>query len=248
MDESSYIGSVIAGLAFLVAGVRLGRLSLRTREAPERLLGVTFLLWGAAYFVWMLPVALADESMTLPCFAASRLFNVFGVVTSALFMRVVFRSHERWAWWLVAGLTFCLLVGLGGSISVGDWEGVDPYNPWWWLEKSAAVVSVLWICFEGFSQYRMARQRLRLDLCDALVCNRYLLWGLVGAIWTIWEVAAVVQLIEYQITQVWSATMDLLVGGLEIGAIALIWLVFFPPAAYRRWINRAAVAHTAEGR
>ena len=101
---------------------------------------------------------------------------------------------------------------------------------------------------EGFGQYRTARQRLRLGLCEPLVCNRYLLWGLVGAIWMIWEVASTAQLIEYQIIQVWSATMDSLVGGLEIGAIALIWLVFFPPAVDRRWINRAAPAAVAAER
>ena len=66
-----------------------------------------------------------------------------------------------------------------------------------------------------------------------------------GATWTLWEVASTAQLIEYQVLHVWSATMDSLVGGLEIGAIALIWLVFFPPAVYRRWINRAAPAAMA---
>jgi hypothetical protein len=33
--------------------------------------------------------------------------------------------------------------------------------------------------------------------------------------------------------------MDGLVGMIELTAIALIYLVFFPPAFYRHWINRA---------
>jgi hypothetical protein len=248
MEESAYIGGVVAGLAFLVAGVRLSRLSLRTGEAPERLLGATFLLWSVSYFVWELPIVLANESMMLPCFVAGRLLNIFGIVTFVLFLRLVFRSQERWAWWLVAGLTLSLLIGFGGSISLGDWEGVDPLgNPWWWMEASASIASVVWMACEGLSQYRMARQRLRLGLCDPLVCNRYLLWGLAGVTWTIWEVSSTAQAIEYQVTQVWSAIMDSLVGGLEVGAIALIWLVFFPPAVYRRWIDRAAPAATATG-
>jgi hypothetical protein len=249
VDEGAYIGGLIAGLAYLIMGVRLSRLGLRTGEAPERLLGVTFLVWGVSYLLWALPIALSNEAIAVPCFAAGRLLNDIGVLTSALFMRLVFRSRERWAQWLVAGVALGLLVGLAGSISVGDWAGFDPFvSYWWWLERSAAVVSVLWISFEGFSQYRMARQRLRLDLCDPLVCNRYLLWGVVGATWTTWEVAAIVQSIEYEITQVWSATMDSLVGGLEIAAIALIGLVFFPPAVYRHWINRVDVADAAGGR
>ena len=39
--------------------------------------------------------------------------------------------------------------------------------------------------------------------------------------------------------------MDSLVGGFEVGAIALIWLVFFPPAVYQRWINRTATLSLA---
>ena len=66
-------------------------------------------------------------------------------------------------------------------------EGVDPLgNLWWWLEALASVTSVVWMGCEGLSQYRMARQRLRLGLCDPLVCNPYLLWGLAGVTWTIW--------------------------------------------------------------
>jgi hypothetical protein len=201
------------------------------------------LVWGFSYFAWEIPIVLTDESLVRPFFVAERVLNDIGVVTFVLFTRLVFRSRERWAWWLVAGITLSQLIGVGGSISVGDWEGVNPLgNPWWWPEALAAIASVVWMGSEGFGQYRMARQRLRLGLCDPLVCNRYLLWGLAGATWTIWEVAATAQLIEYQVIQVWSATMDSLVGGLEVGAIAFIWLVFFPPAAYRRWINRAAPA------
>ena len=248
MEAGAYIGGVIAGLAFLFAGVRLSRLSLRTGEAPERLIGATFLLWSVSYFVWEVPIMLGDESTVMPCFVAGRLLNIFGIVTFVLFLRLVFRSQERWAWWLVTGVTLSLLIGFGGSISVGDWEGVDPLgNPWWWLENLGSNASVIWMGYEGLSHYRMARQRLRLGLCDPLVCNRYLLWGLAGVIWAFWEVASTAQAIEYQVTQVWSATMDSLVGGIEIGVIAMIWLVFFPPAFYRRWINRDVVAGAAEG-
>jgi hypothetical protein len=248
MEESAYIGAVIAGLAFLIAGFRLSRLSLRTGEAPERLLGAAFLLWGFSYLVWELPIILVDESITRPCLVAGRLLNDFGIVASVLFLRLVFRRQEPWGWWLVAGTTLTLLGGLAGSVAVGDWEGVVPLdNAWWWLEEVGSVTSVVWMCAEGFSQYRKARQRLKLGLCDPLVCNRYLLWGLAGATWTLLDFVVVVQTIEYQRTQVWSATLDSLVGGIEIGVIAMIWLVFFPPAFYRRWINRDVVAGTAEG-
>jgi hypothetical protein len=42
--------------------------------------------------------------------------------------------------------------------------------------------------------------------------------------------------------------MDVLVAGVEIAAIAMIWLVFFPPAFYRSWIHGGApVARAVKG-
>ena len=37
-----------------------------------------------------------------------------------------------------------------------------------------------------------------------------------------------------------SSTMDLMLGGLELGSLALVWLAFAAPASYRRWIERLA--------
>ena len=58
----------------------------------------------------------------------------------------------------------------------------------------------------------------------------------------------IAQDIEYEITQVWSPSLDVLVGTLGASAVAIIWCVFFPPARYRRWIQAADPAATvAEG-
>ena len=45
---------------------------------------------------------------------------------------------------------------------------------------------------------------------------------------------------EYETTSQFTATWDTLIGGLEIVSVTLIWLVFFPPAFYRRWIEGSA--------
>jgi hypothetical protein len=122
MKESAYIGGVAAGLAFLIAGTRLLRLSVQTGEAPERLLGATFLLWSLSYLFSGLGIALGSESLITP---------------------FMFIGH--------------------------------------------LIVIVSDITFERIG--------------------------------------------------VWSATLDSLVGTLELTAIALIWLVFFPPHFYQRWID-----------
>lgn len=241
MEDSAYIGGAIAGLFYLIAGTRLFRLSLQTGQAPERLLGVSLLLWSLSYLCWQLPIAIDSGRMELPLFFGGRVFEDIGTVTFALFLRLVFRNDERWASWLVVTLAACAAVGVAGSAMVGDWEALLPLsNPWWWLETVAFPGTVVWMGFEGFHHYRMARQRVRLGLCEPLICNRYLLWGLTGVAWTIYQVIMIVQQIEYERTQVWSASMDAAVGVVELVAITLISLVFFPPRFYRRWIDRVA--------
>jgi hypothetical protein len=238
---------VIAGLAYLIAGFRLYRLSVRTGEAPERLLGATFLVWSLSYLCWQLPIALETGSLAMPLLFAGRISEDIGSVTFALFLRVVFRNQERWATWLVVAVAVGMMVGIGGSLWVGDWEGTRPLsNPWWWLEIVGIVAVFAWTGIEGFIQHHKARQRLRLGLCDPTVCNRYLLWGLTGVVWTVYQFAAIVQQIEYEATQVWSASMDSVTGGLDLAAIALIWLVFFPPRFYQRWVAGAAPAAQPE--
>jgi hypothetical protein len=75
-----------------------------------------------------------------------------------------------------------------------------------------------------------------------MVCNRYLLLGLAGVVWVVVEVVAIVQNIELQLTQGQSAPMDILLMTTELISITIVWFAFFPPAAYRRWIQCAAPA------
>jgi len=100
------------------------------------------------------------------------------------------------------------------------------------------VVSVVWIGVEGYRHFGMARLRRQHGLCDALVCNRYLLWGLTGAFWTIYELTYVIQQIEFDRTGSFSGFLDAVTSALEFVPIACIWLVFFPPSFYQRWIDR----------
>ena len=105
-----------------------------------------------------------------------------------------------------------------------------------------------WAGSEAFAQYRQARRRVHLGLCDPLVCSRYLLWALFGALQASSCLVLLPQYSEYETTSQFTATWDILIGGLEIVSVTVISLVFFPPAFYQRWINGvAAAAKTEEG-
>jgi hypothetical protein len=186
MEESAFLGGVVAGLVSFIVGVRLIRLSWRSQKSPEFLLGVTLFLWGLAYACWQIPCATANQPLTRPLFFAGRVFTCAATIFFASFTWIAFRSRARWAKALVFAIAIGVFAGVAGSTTVGDWEGVRPLSdPWWWADWAAAVVALSWVGVEGFINYRNARQRVRLGLCDPLVCNRYLLWGITGIVWTV---------------------------------------------------------------
>ena len=239
MGDNAYIGGVIVGIGYLVAGTRLYRHSLQTRKAPERIMSAALLLWGLAYVCWQLPLVIRDESLFRPLYIAGRLFTDAGTVVSLFFIRLVFRPGSVFATALIAGITAGLVLGVAGSGWVGDWEGIYPLrNPWWWLEWAAVTVSMAWIGVEGFHHYRIAKLHRRFGLCDAMTGNRFLLWGLTGAFWLIYELVYPIQQIEFDAIGSFSASQDALISILELIPIVCIWLVFFPPTFYRRWIDR----------
>jgi hypothetical protein len=240
VEDNAYIGGVIVGLGYLVAGVRLFRLALRTREAPERLISAALLLWGLAYVFWQLPLAIGDKSLFSPFYIAARLSTDAGTIASLFFIRLVFRPDSGFATALVAVATACMVLGVAGSGWVGDWEAIYPLrNPWWWVEWAGVTIGVAWLGVEGFHQYGMAKLRRQFGLSDAMTCNRFLLWGLTGAFWMAYELAYPIQQIEFDATGSFSAAMDLIVSTVELIPIICIWLVFFPPDIYRRWIERS---------
>ena len=246
MEDHAYLGELVAAIAYLTAGVRLLRLSLRTGEAPERLLGVSFALMGTSYLFYTIPVIVGIESLWTPFTFAGRITFDIGVVPFALFTRVVFRRDDSWAAWLVYGCAVFLSLGVIFSLAAGDAEGMTLSNWWFWLEWVGYAVPSAWMSVEAFLAYAGAKKRKQVGLCGALVANRFLLWAFHGLFGVAACLSVILMYSEYSTTQTFSAWTDRLLGGLEMGSVATLWLVFFPPAFYRRWIKGAAPAATAE--
>ncbi len=246
IDQSTYLANAVACLAFFVMGVRLLRLGLRSGEAPERRLGAAFLFWGLSYVLYYPPsLALAEGTLQSICFFLAEVASDAGTIYLALVIRCVFRSRESWASWLVGAIAVSLIAGLGGSYWVGDLERISALNNlWFWLSLAGDATTMVWIAIEGLQNYRKACQRRRLGLCEPLVCNRYLLWGLTGAVWILYDFAILAEYIDYEITEQWSTPLDVLVSSLDVFAAGIIWFVFFPPAFYRRWIRGSGPAAT----
>ena len=240
MEDSAYFGELLAGAFYIVAGYRMLRLALETQQAPERVLGWTFLLMGASFLLYQMPLVLQSEALETPFNFAARVTYCVSSVTLALFTRIVFRQTEAWASALVLGIAICLVIGVGFSALGGDWDGFSLSNRWFWFEWVANTLPFGWIGVEAFLHYRSGRRRVRIGLLEPIVCNRFLLWMIVGFLQLSVFLIMLAQYAEYEATGKWSAWSDATLGALEIVTIGAIWLVFFPPARYHRWIADAA--------
>jgi len=239
MDYNAYYGEVVALMLFLVMGIRLYRKGARTRQRPERYLSAAFLLWALGYVLWDVPLLLTSDDWWLARSAfGGRVAINLGTLALALFIRSVFRPQSRWAFWFVAATGISLIGGIAASGWAGDWYGERPFDyAWYWPEMLANIAPSAWMAVEGLIAYSSAKRRRRLGLCGAVTCNRLLLWGLAGVFWVGLEVVSFAQVLELTLIGRASVAVDVLMGLCEFVPVVLAWLAFFPPAAYRHWLE-----------
>ncbi len=245
MEQNAYIMEAISGVIYLVLGLRLCWRSVRSGEWSEQIFGLALLIWATGYALYDIPYAFTKPGELIPPFfsyTSALAFNL-GNLTLAVYAKDVFRKRENWAGWLVVALACCALLGATGSAWVGDWEQVDPLrNPGYWPQTLANVAPAFWIGCDGLTHFFAARKRVALGLVDPWPHNQMLLFGLVGSMWSVLEILVVVQVFVYVNLGAWSLPLGIANGLLELLPMGLLWLVFFPPAAYRRWIEGAAPA------
>jgi hypothetical protein len=233
---NAWIGELIAAIFYLWVGIRLARLASRTREPPERLLSGMFFFSGVSYLLYTIPLAIPIEALWLPFNFAGRVAYIPAPIFVAVFTREVFRSESRWSALIVYATAILLVVGVAASAMMGDWEGFSLDNPFFWFEWLGYTLPFAWAGLEALVQYYRALRRQRLGLCDRMVCNRLLLWGYFGIAQLVISFVLLRMYADFEANNAFSGFFDGLTGALEILAIALVWLVFFPPRFYRKRI------------
>lgn len=241
MEQGAYVAQLFAALFFLGVGGRLIRLSRRTGEAPEKLLGLYFALSGLAYLGWVLPsIATLRVSLESVDFAAWIIYSI-GVVPFLIFTRSVFRPDAVWATWIVYACIAALGVGTFVLILQGEmYPGLD--NPIFWVQWIGYTAPCAWMTAEAMGAHRVAARRSGIGLCDPVVVNRYGLLAIFGALQTLACFTDILMAIDFATERSASVLADGLLGGLELVGIATLWLAFFPPAAYLAWVSGASTA------
>jgi hypothetical protein len=245
MSGSAWIGEFIAAIFYLAVGIRLARLASRTGERPERLLSAMFFFSGISYLLYVIPMAISIEALWTPFNFAGRVIYLPAPIYLALFTREVFRNDSRISTFMVLAIPILLVVGVGVSAAMGDWEGFSLGNPFFWFEWVGYTIPFAWAGLEAFGSYRSSLRRQRLGLCDRIVCNRLLLWACFGTAQVALSFVLLRMYAEFETSNSFSALLDGLTGVIELISIALIWLVFFPPRSYQKFVSGSDVGESS---
>jgi len=244
------ISQLIYIAVVLTLGVRLMWLAVRSRQLPEALLAIHFLLCcGLGYLLMVIGLSAVREPGLLPAAAVTGMLAVgtfgscVGVFAGICFNYLVFRKNEAWARGLVALSAVTLTTGFigygaSGGFALGRFEGV-----WFWLYYGTYGAGAAWVMVEPLRYYGAMRKRLSLGLAEPLVTNRFLLWG-VGSVGRFLMVVGgaipSVFFAEYAIEfapGIVGFTL-LAVGLVGLGVAISYWLTFFPTQSYVRFIER----------
>ena len=240
-----WIAYAVAGtVGFL--GLRLVRLSRRTRKAPELLMGLFFVSAGpCGVILAVYPLGhpdLAPDSVAWLRGVGGMGINVAMAALGAFTWRV-FRPQEGWAGGFVAATVAIMLAAfVAHGLTAGFGERS---SAWMALSYGVRLPLFAWAAVEPFLYWRGARRRMRLGLADPVVTNRFLLWSLWGwsclafLVGALASIAAEARLGEIPWLQLLTIAYYIACGSLVGGSI---WLAFFPPRAYREaLITRARV-------
>ncbi|MCG8587838.1 MAG: hypothetical protein MJE66_00960 [Proteobacteria bacterium] len=251
----------VAQLALsLVGGLRLFGRRLHAQAAPEFWLAFYFVFAAFAanavsislYAGWSDPALLLPPTLSRSLNALFLLLSGIGLTGLYVFTWLTFRSRHVWARRLVwlGGIVIA-----GGSIATGileDFEVRILPGPAYWTAFAGRAGALVWVAFESYRYGVLLRRRRRVGLGNALVANRFWLWGF-------WATTTLSLMASDLTARLWYLSLangavhfDPVVGRpileftvlvtsvLGCGSVASLFLTFFPTAGYQRWIERRA--------
>lgn len=238
------MGVVLFFLCSLVVGTRLLLLYRRLRQPPELLLALAYLLAGTLGFGGLLVGALTTppgQPVAEGFQAWSVIVGDAGTLCFYLFIWYVFRRQSALAKAFVGLAALAFAVSLvKDTWLAGVTFGPPPGTPTTVCGSLGRAVVFPWMVFEALAQYFAFRRRARIGLGNALVQNRLLLWGISGL--AMFAISAVSTGLYWTATDAADAIAKLNRAGWLYGLFAAVssvalWLAFFPPRVYVRWIE-----------
>lgn len=225
--------------------VRLVRVALRTRGAPEIAMGTyqTLVVCAIAVYAWLIQQAGAqDPASFFAWVVGANALIALGVVALAVGVWRIYRPAEPWARVVCAALSLWVMGGWLWT-SLGDvlptTVAPTPANAFFVTGRSAVY---LWGAFEGVRYHRMMRRRAALGLGDPVIAHQILLWAVFSlSMGTLAIASLTAGVVLGEAYADWTPG-QFFTPVLSLIASICLWLGFFPPAAYRRLVAREAAA------
>lgn len=242
---------LVLGLLVFVAscatvGVRLLRLGWNTRQMPETLLGLGFvLLLIGLPMIGMSGIGqgTVGEVQIVPLVEGLSSIALAGMSVSA-FVACTFHPERRW--WLAIPIAlgaaeFAILdeiVSLLREAERGALASSVVRDSAMWARLPLAL-SFGWMAAEGCAEYRKARTREALGLGDAIVTNRFALLTVAGGFAVVNSIVGTLLHANGMTPLAHPAAAAALACGALVAGAALL-LAFAPPARYVRWIEASS--------
>lgn len=235
-------------IASIAVGSRLLALHRRSGEAPELLLGLMLLLSVGLGYPLKIVATFVDGAIVPLLLAISSLSVSVGFSCLVAFTWRVFRRDSTRA-------RAAALVAITLLLATGIWDvfdvlfGAEPALPDDVTPQSvthgiAVMGAYLWTACESLRYREMVKRRVRLGMADPVVCNRLLLWGLMG----LSVAAGIVLNMVAGLRGVSIVESPLVLLGSSCTGMAqtiLLVLAFAPPRAYVAWVRGPAAAEPA---
>lgn len=230
------------GMGVLVAvcaavGVKLLWLGARAGRVPELAMGAGYLFFGGLGY----PLSAAARSgvggspeLSGGLLASALLLQNLGVVACYVFTWQVFRSDARGRAAVVVAAAALGASWVGHAFDPG-FAGARSGGPWYYAGLCVRALAFVWAAAEAMTYYTQLRRRLRLGLADPVVANRVLLWGISSLLIAV--AFAVFFAGQRSAAGVTATPIVLLTAACGLTAGVAIWMAFFPPLAYRRWLR-----------
>ena len=239
VDVITLTGLAAFFVVSLLVGLRLGWLWFRTRRTPELLICIGILgigPFGFALSAAALTSAGSDAELARTLWRVALFAMNLGGAATALFNWLVFRRAAGWA----RGLAYAMALGFAG-LSLFDLTQTPFFESGargLYLEIGSwmRIACLLWGASESIHFYTIMRRRRQIGLADAVLTNRFLLWGLgIGAA-GIGSVIGTIgtTLAAPEAAPAWVYRSSSLHGLLSA---VTMWLAFLPPRAYCRAIT-----------
>ena len=230
----------------VVLAVRMLRLARRTRQLPELMIGLHMVALVLGYSIEFIGMEIGSSQPIAGIWlrGTANLLYAVSIFVYLLFTWKVFAPKASWAPVLVMMSTLALAVGWSGEVLTTDFD-FSPARfagPWFWIAFAPRMIGVGWASFEALIHHSKLRRRLSLGLAEPLATNRLLLWGLAAlSEWMIY-LSVAITILAGQPDGFLTGNAALWVSAFGVGGSTCMWIGFFPPRRYERWIQERAAS------